>query len=302
MKRTDIHRPSAIVPSEYVYVCFQYPIEGMEDVHAILEMRKQLEAHMAKTGGCWAQTDHAGSCFICGAWAKYLVVWHHRPSNTYIKSGEDCAQKMDMSVDGDFSLFRKLVKAALEQKAGKKKAQAILEKEGLQRCWEIANSEENEMWHNEEFKISDIVGKLIRYGSLSDKQLGFLRTLLARIDERPAKEAARKAEAEAAAPCPSGRIEIVGNILSIKSQESDFGVTLKMLVKAESGFKVWGTIPSGLNAYVKDKVRFTATVEPSRDDTKFGFFKRPAKAELLEAVAEEHKKDAEEAAWRAANQ
>jgi hypothetical protein len=30
-----------------------------------------------------------------------------------------------------------------------------------------------------------------------------------------------------------------------------------------------------------DRVRFTATVTPSNDDAKFGFYKRPTKAELV---------------------
>ena len=53
-----------------------------------------------------------------------------------------------------------------------------------------------------------------------------------------------------------------------------------MLLKEESGNKLWGSVPSALIDQVEAgvKVSLTATVEKSRDDDHFGFFKRPSKA------------------------
>ena len=46
----------------------------------------------------------------------------------------------------------------------------------------------------------------------------------------------------------------------------------KSLVKDDSGFKVFGTVPSSISRVSKaDVVEFTATLEPSKDDPKFGF-------------------------------
>ena len=65
-------------------------------------------------------------------------------------------------------------------------------------------------------------------------------------------------------------------MLTTKWQDSHFGITLKMLVRDDRGFKVWGTVPSSLpNTESGDRVTFIAAVEASDDDETFGFFKRP---------------------------
>ncbi len=100
-----------------------------------------------------------------------------------------------------------------------------------------------------------------------------------------AQRAAEQAELDAAEPCPTGRVEITGKILTIKLQEGYYGDTWKMLVKDDRGFKVWGSIPSSLHATRGARVTFMAAVEPSRDDDKFGFYKRPTKAVNLDEEA-----------------
>ena len=96
-----------------------------------------------------------------------------------------------------------------------------------------------------------------------------------------AQRAAEQAELDAAEPCPTGRIEIVGEILATKLQEGYYGSTWKMLVKDDRGFKVWGSIPKDIYAKRGFRVMFFAAVEPSADDDKFGFYKRPTKAYIL---------------------
>lgn len=100
-----------------------------------------------------------------------------------------------------------------------------------------------------------------------------------------AQRAAEQAELDAAEPCPTGRVAITGEILATKLQESYYGDTWKMLVKDDRGFKVWGSIPSSLHASRGARVTFMAAVEPSRDDDKFGFYKRPTKAVNLDEEA-----------------
>jgi len=109
----------------------------------------------------------------------------------------------------------------------------------------------------------------------------------------------REAEKAKAADCPEGRMAIEGEVVSVKWKDSDYGGSLKMTVKTDDGYLVWGSVPSvlcsiktiigeGEDSWVTykdvgrgDRVRFTGTVTPSDTDKKFGFFKRPAKAELL---------------------
>jgi len=128
----------------------------------------------------------------------------------------------------------------------------------------------------------------VRYGSWSDKQQAFARKLLAQIPERERREAERAKEAEQAEPAPTGRVDVQGTVLTVKSQESDYGWSTKMLVRATTGWKLWVTLPSAIyDAKRGDTVAFTVTVEPSKDDPKFAFGKRPTKAVYIERAKEE---------------
>src|SRR5215472_11263665 len=90
-------------------------------------------------------------------------------------------------------------------------------------------------------------------------------------EKKAARQAERKARDAARADLPAfeGRVTITGTVLSTKLQESQFGSTWKMLVENESGWKVWGSIPSGINPEKGDIVSFTAKVEKSPSDPKF---------------------------------
>lgn len=123
-------------------------------------------------------------------------------------------------------------------------------------------------------------------------------------------EAVRRIAAEQAntAPVAEGRAAITGKVVSTKWHESQYGETLKMVVQDDRGFRVWGTVPQALmpsnyfdenggyhhehgvgcggpdsNHEMDEPIRvtFTATVTASDDDETFGFYKRPAKAEVL---------------------
>lgn len=104
--------------------------------------------------------------------------------------------------------------------------------------------------------------------------------------ERKAEEA--EAAAHAAIPAiEEGRYVVAGELLTTKLVDNPFspygGATLKMLVKLDTGAKIWGSFPSGLSGAERgDRVTFTAAIEPSRDDHAFGFFKRPTKASIVE--------------------
>lgn len=149
----------------------------------------------------------------------------------------------------------------------------------------------------------------------------FLRDMAAQIHNAQGRdlterqlEAVRKftvaRPSKTGAPVVEGRYEIVGEIVSAKLVENDFGTTRKIIVKLESGSRVYGSLASNLadelyNAWydekinkegysvqdfggefwldsvVGKKVKFTATVERSSKDEDFGFFKRPTKAEVV---------------------
>ena len=283
--RTDTHRPSAIVPDDYIFVgCGYLKIENLGDALFLQEQRTLIQAHMARTGGAYSRHEHGGNCHVCGSVNLiYSLIYYHEPSNSYIRVGEDCAEKLDMGGQREFNKFRAAVRDALEAQAGKRKAQAVLAERNLSALWVIY--EAPVVHHYEEKTITDIVGKLVHYGSVSDKALAFAESLLAKIPQRAEIAAQRAAEQEAAAPCPTGRIVVTGTILSIKAQDSPWGLVNKMLVRDDSGFKVWVTCPAQAEGQRGSKVTFTATIEPSRDDPKFGFGKRPAKLTVIKEEA-----------------
>ena len=141
--------------------------------------------------------------------------------------------------------------------------------------------------------FQDLLSRARRFGSLSDAQLACLvkgyEKSKVRDAERAAEQAAEAARVEAAEPVLNGRQTVTGHVISTKWVDSQYGGSLKMLVRDDRGFKLWGTVPASLGyselgerSLAKgDRISFTATLEQSKDDEKFGFFKRPTKAELI---------------------
>lgn len=295
LTRTDVHAPSRIKPEEYEFVAMEFvKIETLGDAEFLRLERERLRAHMARTGGTYSTHEHGGNCMVCGSVnAVYTVLFFHAPTNSYVRMGTDCAEKCEIGDPERFRRFRTAVEALRLARAGKLKAKGILAEAGLEAAWTLY--EAPTAAGREEATVRDIVGKLVRYGSVSDKALGYVGALLGRIERRPAIEAARAAEREAAAPCPTGRVTVTGTVISTKWVSNGFrrsrwdpAETLKMLVKSDTGFKVFGTAPSALlGAELKGaRVTFSAMVEPSKDDPKFGFFKRPTSAARLAAAPE----------------
>jgi hypothetical protein len=282
--RTDEHRPSAIIPSNYEYVAVDYTRGDYSDnLRCCDSQRNIFKAHQQKTGGHILH-EEGSPCDVCGSpRLVYGLLFHHAPSNVYVRVGEDCAYKLGLGGSAQFNAFKRDLKAQVEVYAGKAKAQKILAESGLSRAWEIAMTNTHGY---EENIIRDIVSKLVRYGSISVNQGAFIGKLLAKMDARAVVAAQRKAENEAAAdfPVTEARVQVTGTIVSTKLQESDFGTVLKMLVKAEEGYKVWVTCPAQGEGHKGSKVRFFAKLQPSRDDPKFGFGSRPTKFEIIQTA------------------
>jgi hypothetical protein len=295
--RTDIHRPAAINPEDYEYVGIEcLKIEDLGDAEFAMRERERIQAHMARTGGTYSDHAHGGNCHVCGASAIYTVLFHHAATNTYIRTGGDCAEKLDL---GNAEIFRSKLAAARdcaaaarELKAGKTKAKALLAEAGLETAWGIYAAGWQKDEGREEETVRDIVGKLVRYGDMSDKQAAFLASLVDRIGRRAEIAAERAAEAEAAAPVPvtESRVKVRGKVLTKRAEDSCFGryerTVIKVLVKHADGYKLWGNLPDSLATEVAagDEIEFDARVKRSDKDPKFGFFSRPTKARKLAAA------------------
>ncbi len=102
---------------------------------------------------------------------------------------------------------------------------------------------------------------------------------------RDAEQAAKRALKGVA---PVGRCVVKGRILKFKRVERDrysyydSGVDYKMLVELENKSTVWGSQIAAIDANEGDLIEFTATFEQAGDDNTHAFYKRPAKAKILE--------------------
>jgi len=186
--RTDAHRPSAINPLDYQFVAHDYYGSAFGMDEALKGERNAFRAHMASTGGKFSGHEHGGTCFVCGAAAMYVAKFFHPKSNTYIVTGEDCANKMHMGDARAFRSFRDKVGEVREAAAGKLKAQKTLDAAGLNKAWDIYVAGANT---DAEMIVRDIVAKLVKYGSISEKQEAFIARLLRQIADAPAIAAQR---------------------------------------------------------------------------------------------------------------
>jgi len=313
--RTDIHRPSAIDPLDYDFVAAFTHDSGMGMANMLenAHQREIFQKHREMTGGTFSTHAHGGTCHICGAWALNLAVFHHPESNKYIRTGFDCAEKMDA---GDPVLFRKIRDertAYLRARAGKMKALGTLEERGLLEQVDTLFSDylregsrhlivQDDMipasipdWmkarvENDLFTAADIMRKLVQYGDLSEKQWKFFSVLLTRIlnAEKKAIEIMERKAKELRIPAPEGRVTVEGVIISRKGVDTAFGFAIKVAVKDPRGFTVWSTLPAAIDdAEVGDTVSFDARLTRSDKDESFAFASRPSKAGIVQRKQEQ---------------
>lgn len=312
MARTDIHRPSAIIPEDYSFVCC-FTFSEIALAPGVIEAeRKLLDAHMASTGGQRSKHEHGGCCHVCGAWMKDYAIFYHAKSNSYIETGFDCAAKLDFQDPDLFRRFKDRRLAAEKAKAGKLKAEGLIEEMGLdlqvalslfqpKSFGDIAsdlNLTYKDVWGFESkfWAGVDLVRSLVKYGNLSDKQWAFFAKCLDAVAKAPdelankaARDAQRKADQEAnCKPAPEGRMVVKGKVISTKCQEGQYGYEYKMLVESVDGWRVWLTVPSSLGTIEKGwELEFTATIKPSDEDKFFAFGSRPSKASIIKQGEEE---------------
>ena len=294
MARTDIHRPSAIQPEDYIFVACHYTPKGGDiiDFTALHHEREIFRKHMEETGGRFSGHDHGGNCHICGAWFIDHAIYYHSKTNKYLNIGFDCADKMLPGNARAFRNWRTARKQAHELKAGKLKAQDTLADLELDRAWELftvldtvdddleshdkllegLHGSLRQQTQNNAYTLVDIVRRLIQYGNISEGQIKYLGVLLSKIDSAKETQAKWAAESAAAKPAPSGRVEFEGTLLSKKYVEGYYGDQLKGVVKTDDGWKVYLTIPeSAGETKVGDRIALRATLEVSDDDEKFAF-------------------------------
>lgn len=276
--RIDAHRPAVLVTEDYEYVFAE--VNHLEGAPGWVLRRGDFGMEMAQ----WiSRTDHlergTHQCHHCGARLNYFAVLRHLPTGDAVVIGETCLENRFELASSEFHKLRKMAELDRAKCRIRTAVQAFCD-QNPDLAW-MANNDIDagpETSRNNDF-VQDVARKLRKYGELSDRQISAIRAAIVRDAERTAQKAVEMEDAE---PVPTGRIVVTGEVVSTKLQESYYSDTWKMLVRDDRGFKVWGSIPAALDVERGTRVQFTATLEPSADDQFFGFFKRPAKASVLD--------------------
>lgn len=309
MTRTDVHSPTNLVTEDYE---FAYAYDAHPESGERQAVRVMLNL-LLDEGFRFTPIHGGDSCDHCGARLRYVAVLKHLPTKGLIKVGEDCLSNRFDRATSEFHALRTSARLNREERTRREAFAALCETHPVlawltypeaiygERITTVCNdggacfygAEGNcpghPDWTDFNTFLSDIHGKALRYGSLSDRQVEAVAKAIVRDTERRDRKAARLAAEEAAkaagdmepVPVTDKRIVITGEVFTLKTVEGDYGVQFKMGVKDDRGFKVYGTEPSSISPEVGSRVTFTARVERSRDDEFFGFFSRPTKAAII---------------------
>lgn len=309
MTRTDIHSPKNFDPAAYAYVGsfdnFPAPQTFLSNQHDDYDTqfgrvesalnfahaeysaaRRLMSEHGAKihfnSDEGYSQCDH------CGARIRYVSIFKHT-TGELIAVGDTCAaERFGCNSRREYDIKRLREAAAGECESVKTfgKASEFLNATAPELVeWMLTPKAENVGGI-----FLDISRKLIRFGSISEKQVAFCGKLLQdhfqrqRNGGKTDRELQFEKERLAAEDCPNGRVTITGIVLKESYQESDFGETLKLTIKDNRGFMVYVTCPSNIanNVGKGSSVTMVVTLQKSDRDAKFGFGKRPSKAALLD--------------------
>lgn len=287
--RNDVHSPANLVPENYEYI-----FAADNNTPWVLRAG-DFGLEVSRKLGQSQLDRHCHQCHHCGAHIRYFAVLEYKPTGEYIAVGETCLERFEMT-SNEFHALRKA--AELDRQKQRIKT-AIMDftcaNPDLAFMADSTGETTPEASQENSF-IADVARKLRIYGELSERQIDAVRNSLVRDQQFAARKAAEAASPKVLIPVVEGKQTITGEVLTVKWQDSDFGGSLKMLVKDDRGFKVWGTVPRSLdysarnhetNEFIEtkaargDRVAFSATVEAKAGEVGFGFFKRPTKGVIL---------------------
>jgi hypothetical protein len=305
-KRTDLAAPTVIDPAAFTFVAGVYfGSQPGEDFDAMLgDWLVEKDQHDPDQKAGWYSKKPAvlrdfpplnvqgnfarkGTCDHCGARFDWGAVYLHT-SGGHIVVGNVCADNtMDVPSRHDLDVRRIKARIASQREAARNAAKARAEAVVGGFEWLYAGTHDNAT-------LADIARKCLAWGGITERQLALVRRIHdgtpAEWEVKKAAQAAQRAADDAAAqpvPVTAERVEITGEVLTTKEQEGYMPgqSVLKMLVKTDAGYKLWGTVPRDLEVARGVKVAFSAKVERSKDDAKFGFFSRPTKARVVTVAA-----------------
>lgn len=293
-KRTDIHRPAALVPADYTHV-LTFAHSGTEHGFPVPPFAVDVLMHMLDTLPFFRRAGVGrpcpNQCQVCGALFRFGDVFAHA-SGEHIVVGWECAAKIQQLDRTEFSakhgeLRDRALAEGRRVLMAQKRAEFLRENDGLEDALAL-----------DHHILADLQLKLKRYGDLSPAQVGLAFKIAGEVRER-ARRAAEEAALPKAEVVEGKALAVVAEILNVKWHDSDFGQggSLKMTLRVTTpagAYKLWGTMPSALehehltiqntgdNRGLRGAVvEFTADVTKSDRDPTFGVFKRPRKPRIV---------------------
>jgi hypothetical protein len=297
-ERRDCHRPGAIIPAHYEYVRSYHGATSFDGwpvpswgVNCELDYRREVKGADGSTSfingehapdglccivamnrlGRWADNGRdTGTfcCTVCGTHYVYGDVWRHVPTGDLIHIGHDCADKYTLLAD----------RSAFELELGRAKAAAAVACERARRseardAFLAAHPGLADALELDHRILHDLKDKLVRYLSLSDKQVALAFKL--------AEEVRHPKPAEVTVPAPEGSgVTVRGTVLSVKEYESFYGdgMALKVTVKVatpDGYWLAWGTLPRSLSGVGRGaEIELVANLKRGREPH-FALMSRP---------------------------
>lgn len=291
--RTDTHRPSSdsLDPQDYQCVaCYDLQTPGNQGRSATVD-------YLERKGYTAADVHPIGQCSHCGAYLRYTALMTHKPTMTYVWIGEQClGNRFSGLTKAEFTALRKA--AALNRERIRKAdriAALVIEHPALACLTDEATASAFGGF------MASVGYQLRRDGKLSDRQITAVERIIPESIERDHSLALRmdaeRDERGSAPPAPAGRVTVTGTVVHTKWQPHDFGESLKMLVVAVEGYRVWVTAPADLldergELAKGTTVRFDAKLMPKtraydprlrgEEDPTFAVGSRPTKASRIE--------------------
>jgi len=234
------------------------------------------------------------SCQACGTRITYIYKCQDVYGTTFVL-GCECIKKLDdtyLTTQAELALktlqreqreAKKIERIAKKNQelADKRKQEEIIKQQKMKDNLEEIRAKNPDLVELIDFSLSDqapvfsrsVMETVAIKGNITDNQLVAL--------QKAHKQHVLKSKPKS--DCPAGEAQIEGEIVSVKSQQYGWNSTLKMVIQDDKGFRVYGTVPQSIQGatLVGRKVSLTAYIEPSQDDTSFGFYYRPKKASLI---------------------
>lgn len=307
--RTDIHSPTNLDPAKYRYVGIYIISQSADPVNlpgitAYIKNNEHIGPH-----GMLGRCDH------CGNLMTYNVIFEHEDGG-FITVGETCAAERFALPDRHTYAMKtaRNAMAAAKRKETKDErfeqllslnptfADALAWAKEVDGRMAVLREQTNDASKRAEvdtlarlvgFQVNTLIdmgNNAYRWDNVTEKMLDFAERLHAEgIEnlERAEDEIQQSIEME---PLDEGRRELAGTILTVKSVDTRYGVSNKMLVELPTGHRVYGSVPRALEDESFDKydpafdswkgaeVVFTAEVSRKDGVNDFGFFSRPTKA------------------------